>query len=244
MEQVADRVWRAGTRYVNWYVVDAGDDGLTVVDAGFPKYQRGLDASLAAIGKVRADVRAVILTHGHIDHIGMAATFAASGATVHLHPDDAALAAAPKTNKPERTMPYLLYPATMAFVGHALKQGAASPDPMPASEPLVDGAEVAAPGRPIVTHVPGHTAGSCILDFREHGVVFAGDLLCTINPITGQPESVQLQSRGSNGSSEEAMRSLDRLELITTRTVLPGHGNPWHDGVASAVASARRIGCR
>jgi glyoxylase-like metal-dependent hydrolase (beta-lactamase superfamily II) len=244
MEQVAPSVYRAGTRFVNWYVVDAGADGLTLIDAGFPKYASRLDASLAAINKTRKDVRAVVLTHGHIDHIGMAATLAKSGATVHLHPDDAALAAAPKTNKPQRTLPYLLWPATVAFMGHAVAQGALQPDPMPTSTPLVDGAEADAPGRPLVTHVPGHTAGSCVLEFREHGVVFAGDLLCTVNPLLGRPDAPQLQSRGSNRDSEQAMSSLHRIEAIQSRTVLPGHGNPWTDGVMAAVASARRIGCR
>ena len=32
--KVAPGVWRAGTRFVNWYVVDAGDAGVTVVDGG------------------------------------------------------------------------------------------------------------------------------------------------------------------------------------------------------------------
>jgi glyoxylase-like metal-dependent hydrolase (beta-lactamase superfamily II) len=69
-----------------------------LVEAGLPGYRRELDKSLAAIGKTRADVKAVMLTHGHIDHIGMAATLAAGGAMVHLHPADIGLAAHPETN--------------------------------------------------------------------------------------------------------------------------------------------------
>ena len=108
MEQVAPGIWRGGTRYVNWYVVDAGADGLTLVDAGLPRYGGHLDGSLQALGRTRSDVRAVVLTHGHVDHTGMAAELARSGATVHLHPADQALAADPRTNRPERTLPYLL----------------------------------------------------------------------------------------------------------------------------------------
>jgi hypothetical protein len=37
---------------------------------------------------------------------------------------------------------------------------------------------------------------------------------------------------------------LERLADVTARTVLPGHGRPWRDGVEAAVESARRIGCR
>jgi glyoxylase-like metal-dependent hydrolase (beta-lactamase superfamily II) len=244
MEQVAPGIWRAGTRYVNWYVVDAGADGLTVIDAGFPRYADHLDASLQQIGKSRKDVRAVVLTHGHIDHIGMAATFAKSGATVHLHPADATLAAKPKTNKPEKTLPYLLFPATMAFVAHAIKSGATKPDAMPVSVPLVDGGTANVPGSPLVRHVPGHTDGSCVLEFREHGVTFVGDLLCTVEPRLGRRDDPQLQSRGSNKNSNVAMQSLDKLAGIETRVVLPGHGTPWTDGIEAAVVTARRIGCR
>jgi glyoxylase-like metal-dependent hydrolase (beta-lactamase superfamily II) len=244
MEQVAPGVWRAGTRYVNWYVVDGGTEGLTIVDAGFPSYAAHLDRSLHRLGRRREDVRAVLLTHGHIDHIGMAATLAATGATVHLHTADASLAARPKSNQPEKVLPYLLFPATVAFLAHAVRNGATSPEPMPASVPLVDGDVVDVPGRPQVRHTPGHTEGSCVLDFRDHGAVLVGDLLCTIEPRLGRRDQPQIQSRGSNHDSHQALTSLDRLAGIQSRLVLPGHGAPWTDGVEAAVVAARRIGCR
>src|SRR4051795_7189378 len=118
--QVAPGVWRAGTRYVNWYAVDAGAAGVTIVDAGLPGYKRDLDKSLAAIGKSRADVKAVALTHGHIDPIGMAAALAAGGAATQLHPPDAGVAARPGTNTSDRSsLLYLRYPASWMFVTHA-----------------------------------------------------------------------------------------------------------------------------
>src|SRR4051812_42546026 len=174
----------------------------------------------------------------------MAATLAKSGATVHLHPADATLAARPKTNTPEKTLPYLLFPATVAFVAHAIKNGATKPDAMPASVPLVDGGTADVPGRPLVRHVPGHTDGSCVLEFQEHGVTFVGDLLCTVEPRLGRRDDPQLQSRGSNRNSVQALESLEKLSGIDSRLVLPGHGSPWAEGIEAAVESARRIGCR
>jgi glyoxylase-like metal-dependent hydrolase (beta-lactamase superfamily II) len=243
--QVAPGVWQAGTRFVNWYVVDGGSDGLTVVDAGLPRYAGRLDADLRDMGRSRADVRAVVLTHGHVDHIGFADVLAEQGAQVHLHPADQALAADPRTNRTDASvLPYLRWPATLAFAAHAAAQGALRPRRMPPSVALQDGAVAAVPGRPVVTHVPGHTDGSCLLEFREHGVAFVGDLLCTADPRTGRSVAPQLQTRGSNRDSAQAMRSLERLEGITSRLVLPGHGSPWGDGVAAAVVSAREAGCR
>jgi glyoxylase-like metal-dependent hydrolase (beta-lactamase superfamily II) len=243
--EVVPGVWRAGTRFVNWYVVDGGAARLTLVDAGLPGYRRHLDPSLAQIGRSPADVRAVVLTHGHIDHIGFADVLADSGATVHLHPDDVALAKDPRTNKTDsKSLKYLAFPGTLAFIAHAARQGVTKPPRMPPAEPLVDGAVAHVPGKPVVTHAPGHTDGSCVLEFREHGVVFVGDLLCTLSFFTGRSADPQLQTRASNRSSDQAMRSLDRLAGIAARTVLPGHGIPWLDGVEAAAASARRIGCR
>ena len=241
---IAPGVWQAGTRYVNWYIVDGGD-GLTLIDAGLPGYRRQLEGSLAAIGKQLSEVRAVVLTHGHIDHIGFADVLHDAGATVHLHPDDQRLAQNPKTNKTDsKSLKYLAWPGTLAFIGHAVRHGVSRPAPMPPAVPLLDCAVAAVPGQPIVTHAPGHTDGSCVLEFRDHGVVFIGDLLCTMSFFSGRTSDPQLQTRASNRNSAQAMESLDRLHGITARTVLPGHGTPWLDGVESAAASARRIGCR
>ena len=242
--EIAPGIWRSGTRFVNWYLVDAGADGITIVDTGLPGYAGQVDKALARIGRSRADVRGVILTHGHIDHVGAADVFAGGGARVFLHPDDVRLARNPRTNKTNSSVvPYLRWPATAAFIGHCVVQGAVRPRPMPPSEPLVDGAVVDVPGAPCVTHVPGHTDGSCVLEFREHNVVFVGDALCTASPKTGVSAPPQLQSRASNKDSEQALRSLDRMAGISSRLVLPGHGGPSRDGVEAAVDSARRIGC-
>ena len=69
VSKIVPGVWRAGTRYVNWYIIDGGQDGVTLVDAGLPAYRRQLDESFHQIGRSRSVVRAVVLTHGHIDHI-------------------------------------------------------------------------------------------------------------------------------------------------------------------------------
>lgn len=241
--EVAPGVWRAGTRYVNWYAVDGGD-GLTLVDAGLPGYRDELDASLRAIGRTRSDVRALVLTHGHIDHVGMADVLAADGASIHLHPADADLAADYRKNRTQRSLVrYLHYPGTWVFLAHCIANDVTKPRSMPASLPLDDGAVVEVPGRPRVVHAPGHTDGSVVLEFADHGVVFVGDLLCTVSMATGRGATPRLQSRGSNTDSDIAMSSLGRLDGVRARTVLPGHGDPWRDGVEAAAASARKVGC-
>lgn len=244
--EVASGVWRAGTRWVNWYLVDAGREGCVLVDAGLPKYHRALAKSLNELGKRPSDIRAVVLTHGHIDHVGMAPYLAESGATVYLHEDDVPLAADPRKNQTEKPLlPYLRYPATLGFVSHAMVNGARKPSrPMPRTAVLQLGANAEIPGCPVVTHTPGHTDGSCVLEFKEHGAAFVGDLLCTASPVTGRHVPPQIQTRGSNRSSSQAMQSLDRLSTVEASLILPGHGRPWNKGVEAAAVSARRLGCR
>ena len=49
----------------------------------------------------------------------------------------------------------------------------------------------------------------------------------------------QLMSHGFNVSDAAAMSSLDAIERIDAEALLPGHGEPWRDGVSAAVTEAR-----
>ena len=69
MEQVADGMWLGRGTDVNWMIVRDGSD-LTLVDAGYPADIARLEADLRSIGRGLGDIRAVLVTHAHIDHIG------------------------------------------------------------------------------------------------------------------------------------------------------------------------------
>jgi glyoxylase-like metal-dependent hydrolase (beta-lactamase superfamily II) len=69
----------------------------------------------------------------------------------------------------------------------------------------------------------------------------AGDALCTWNALIGR-RGPQIMSAGLNMNSDQALASLDRLGGISANVILPGHGDPWTEGVAEAIRRAKAAG--
>ena len=90
--KIAKGLHRIGSDTVNSYLV-VGEDGVTIIDAGLPRYWRLLNSELARLGKTVDDVRALVLTHGDSDHLGFAERLRRDhGVPVHIHEADAARA--------------------------------------------------------------------------------------------------------------------------------------------------------
>ena len=71
LEQVAPGVHRCADGIVNWYLVEDGG-GLLLVDSGWPDSWSRVVAAVAQLGRRPVDLRSVLLTHGHGDHLGAA----------------------------------------------------------------------------------------------------------------------------------------------------------------------------
>ncbi|MGW0359320.1 MBL fold metallo-hydrolase [Nocardia nova] len=69
IDQVSDSVHVVAGTNVNWALIDDGS-GVTVIDAGYPADTADVLDSIHQIGRRPADVRAVLITHAHLDHIG------------------------------------------------------------------------------------------------------------------------------------------------------------------------------
>ena len=78
MTAVTARVHLARTPLVNWTLV-SDESGVLLIDAGYPGDRDDVLSSLNRLGFGPADVRAIVLTHAHIDHLGLAIWFA------HVH---------------------------------------------------------------------------------------------------------------------------------------------------------------
>jgi glyoxylase-like metal-dependent hydrolase (beta-lactamase superfamily II) len=237
--QLTTGVVRLGTDIVNWYLV-ADETGVTVVDAAVAGYRPQLEPGLALLGRELGDIRAVLLTHGDADHTGVApAIRAETGAPIHIHPADEVLVRSPRPKKTDGSiLRELRRPGLWRLFAHFARNGALRPPKIPETSALADGETVDVPGRPEVIHAPGHTPGHVAFLFAANRALFVGDMLCTWNPLTGD-RGPQLMPRAFNTSTPQARESLARVEGLEADLVLPGHGDPWTEGPATAVARAR-----
>ncbi|MGV0110050.1 MBL fold metallo-hydrolase [Arthrobacter sp. CP30] len=227
----------------NVYLVE-DDDGVLLVDTGLPRSKGLLLEAMERIGRPVGDLRAIVLTHGHFDHVGTAEHLRSRyGIPVYCHPDDARIAAHPYSYERERT-PFLYplrYPRAVPGLARMTAAGALMVKGVADTLPLTPEAAAALPGAPLLVPTPGHTKGHCGLHFPDRDAVISGDALVTLDPYTGHP-GPQVVARAATADTATALRSLEALRATAARTVLPGHGFPWRAGVATAVAQALEVG--
>jgi glyoxylase-like metal-dependent hydrolase (beta-lactamase superfamily II) len=246
----APGVTRLGDAEVNFYLL-ADPGGLVLVDGGLPGHLPQLRSYLEGAGRSLDDIRAVLLTHAHPDHTGVAAAARKAGSDVWVHERDAAglaggARAASRQAKPERSLlPYLIRrPATLRAIAHIGRMGGFTGSTV--TDPrTVDGDRLLddVPGRPRVLMLPGHTPGSVGYLFADRGLLFTGDALITYDGITGY-QGPTIASRAFTHDSGAALASLTALDAINDGLLLPGHGDPFPGTPADAAAQARSAGVR
>jgi glyoxylase-like metal-dependent hydrolase (beta-lactamase superfamily II) len=220
---------------VNVYLID--DDPLTLVDAGpnsgtsFDELARGI----AALGHALEDIKLVILTHQHIDHLGLVSLVASrSGAEVAAidaavpyvenfsleaqADDDFARDIMLRHGVPEDVV------AALQSVSRAFRAWGA---PVKVTRPLRDGESLVLRDRVLdVYHRPGHSPTDTVFHDRARRLLIAADHLLghiSSNPLITRPRD------GSQERPQALVRYLESLSAtrgMDVELVLPGHGEP------------------
>jgi len=231
--QVADGVTRFEDQgLVNWFLVET-EDGPVAVDAGFPSAWSQVEPHVERL-------RAIVITHAHVDHLGFAERARRDhGVPVYVPEGDAQLARSPLRYAKSERLPLVYvarYGATRRLYWGALRVGAIRGDVVRDFRTYGDGAEL--PGGLRAVFTPGHTFGHMALHLPDRDVLFAGDALVTKDPYTDR-EGPRLVARAATADSERARASLDRIAATGAHTVLTGHGDAWTGGAEAAAERAR-----
>jgi len=235
--RIAPGIHRVGSQsMINAYLVEEAG-GVTVVDAGVAGLYRDLPHELESMGRTMADVRALVLTHGHSDHIGFAERLRTDRAVpVSVHEADAALARGEVPN-PAKGYGRTKIGPFLGFIWYSLLRGGLRTKHVAEVSTFGDGATLDVPGSPRVILTPGHTPGSAALQFASRNALLVGDTFATYAVTTGArgPRIAPFTADGAR-----ALESLSRIEDVPADIVLPGHGDPWTGGVREAVRLVRQ----
>lgn len=233
--EITPGIRRIGKGLVNSYLVET-DGEVTIVDAGAPAYWGDLPAELAAMGHTVDDVRSVVLTHGHSDHIGFAERIRRErGMPILVHELDAALARGEVPNPAKGPGPFRIAPL-LSFMVFFMTHGLLRIPRIAEVATFGDGATLEVPGSPRVILLPGHTPGSAALHFAGHDALLIGDAIATYSVTTGVDRP---RISPFNADPAQALASLARLDGLEAGYVLPGHGQPWTSGLAAALSEVR-----
>ena len=240
--QVSEGIHRLTRGVTNFYLI--GESGkYTLVDAGTPGDWAFFGRSLAELGGKLTDLDAVLLTHAHSDHTGFAERARTeAGARVWIHRADEESARTGQAGKHDgKITSYLLRAAFYRTTFSLLRRGGGRMIPIAEVSAFADGEQIDVPGRPRAVHAPGHTPGSAAILVESRRALLTGDVMATENPLTGRL-GPQIMPSGLNADTDQALASLDALRGIDADLLLPGHGDPWTQGVAEAVRKAKAAG--
>ena len=226
---------------VNCYLID--DDPLTLVDAG-PNSGRALDElqrALEAHGKAIEDLELVIVTHQHIDHIGLVeivasrsgAEVAAIDAAVPFISDYSERAAADDEFSGQIMLRHGISPDVVRALQSVSAAFRAWGAKVTVTRKLREGDTIEMRDRTLEVHFrPGHSPSDTVFYDSTRRHLIAADHL--IKHISSNP----LITRGPDDEADPARRpqslvmyleSLRKTRAMEVDLVLPGHGDPIDD---------------
>ncbi len=206
----------------NVYLIDE-PDGLTLIDAGLPGASMRILSAIQAIGRSPREVRHILITHQHLDHVGSLYQMAqATGAETWAHPIDtpAIEGRGPReiaSGLPGAAMRLVILPRTHPNpIAHQVRGGATIPVLM-------------GEGGLQVVETFGHTMGHISFYLPGRKLLLAGDAVSSSRGRLTLPPSM------FNKDTAMAIESMRHLATMDIEACLPGHGAPVLSGARALI---------
>lgn len=223
LNKIVDDAYLLPLGNANVVLLDGGSE-LALVDAGFPgKVAIVLDA-IRQLGRSPRDLRHLIFTHHHPDHIGSAAAIVReTGATTYMHPIDIPIAETGGPFRPMAPAPGLLPRTAYRFVWRPEERM----EPVKIDRPIAEGDTLPIAGGLRVIGTPGHCAGQVAFLWRGEQLLIAGDVGMNIVGL-GDPVGFE--------DIEEGRRSQRKIAALRFDAAVFGHGRPIRSGASERIA--------
>ena len=227
VKRVIDGVHIVPMGFANAFLIE-GDDGLTLIDAGYPHKEAAVFGAIRRLGRSTDQLNHLIFTHGHPDHIGSAAAIVReTGARTYMHPLDIPMAQSGGPFRPMKPAPGLL--------GQVLCRLFFDPEerlePVAIDQPLAAGDTLPIAGGIDVIHAPGHCAGQVALLWHPGRMLFAGDAGTNLMGL-GDPVGFENLEQGRASQRKLASLSFDAAGFghgaSIARDASTRFRNKWH----------------
>ena len=235
MKPLAENIYAIDTGKANIYVIK-GADGLTLIDTAVVGVRKKLETRLAKHGFHLEDIKHILVTHAHVDHVGgLKEVQEATHAEVWAYRSEAPVVRGEAAVA--RPDPALLKVADRLFARLTpLFVGTAQP-PAPVHRELEDGETLdeVLPGLRAL-HLPGHSPGQIGFWLERERLLIGGDVMMHLTPWLTRPLAAYTPDM------REAERSILKVAELELRTLGVGHGSALVGNAASAINRlARKI---
>jgi glyoxylase-like metal-dependent hydrolase (beta-lactamase superfamily II) len=184
-------------------------DASVIIDTGMVGEPFFIRRLVRRLGLKPDSIKAILLTHGHLDHAGNLAWLKQwSGAKVYAHSEEVRHVAGTYH-----------YTGVARWCGRLEAAGrfvfryrAAAID-----EFLTDGQELPFWGGLRVVHLPGHTAGHCGFYSATHNLLFSGDMFASYFFNVHKPPAIL------NSVPERFAESVEKIRCLNPGWIVPSH---------------------
>ncbi|HKJ68443.1 MAG TPA: MBL fold metallo-hydrolase [bacterium] len=218
MRDVVPNIYRLeDLKRSNVYLLHFGEN-LALIDSGMAADADQIIEEIRNSGCDPERIQAILITHAHLDHAGSAPILAEEfGVDIYAH---------------ELEAPYLQKTASLPYQSWLKKaifwlgeRTVMKSPPCPVDQQLRDGDVIEDLSGLQVIHTPGHTPGSMSLYLPESKVIFCGDLLFNMHPVTGK-RGLRLSIPLVTVDKTQVLHSVRRLASMDVEKLCAGHGEP------------------